>query len=306
MQRAYITKLMELAEKDRNVLHLLSDSGTAYDEMFKGYFPTQCINFGIAEELKVAAAAGLATCGKIPFLFTSGAFLAYRAFEFIRDDICFSNLNVKLVGMGSGLSWSSLGPSHHTTEDVGVLRTLPGLKILSPATPEQLSACVEEAYETNGPVYIRMGMSNEPEYFTKERAFLPCQVLEKGHEITVVSTGTILEEVIKAKELLKKEGTQVNLISISRLKPFDPEPVFSLKGKRIITVEEHNINGGLGSILAEAVAEAGLKVPIKRIGLNDVFASGYGSLFDVRATNSLDGASIARTIKTYLEQGENR
>ena len=107
MQSVYISKLMELAEKDKNVIHMLSDSGTAYDELFRREFPDQYLNFGIAEEEKVAAAAGLATCGKIPFLYTSGAFLVYRALEFIRDDICYQNLNVKIAGMGSGLSFTS-------------------------------------------------------------------------------------------------------------------------------------------------------------------------------------------------------
>ena len=155
MQSAYIGKLMELAEQDARVLHILADSGTGYDEMFRRNFPEQIYNFGISEENMVAAAAGMATVGKIPFVFTAGAFLAYRSLEFIRDDICFQNLNVKIIGMGSGLSWSSLGPTHHTTEDIAVLRSLPNLMILSPATPRQVSECLETAYGHTGPVYMR-------------------------------------------------------------------------------------------------------------------------------------------------------
>lgn len=125
MQSAYIGKIMELAERDNNVLHILADSGTGYDEMFRKNFPGQFYNFGISEENMVAAAAGMATVGKIPFVYTAGAFLVYRAMEFIRNDVCFQNLNVKITGMGSGLAWSSLGPTHHTTEDVAVLRAIP-------------------------------------------------------------------------------------------------------------------------------------------------------------------------------------
>ena len=168
MQRAYLSKLMEIAEKNSNVLHLVADSGTGYDEMFQRNFPLQMFNFGIAEEHMVAAAAGMATAGKIPFVYTAGAFLAYRSLEFIRDDICFQNLNVKVVGMGSGLAWCSLGPSHHTTEDIAVLRAIPNLKILSAATPLQTAACVEEAYQHQGPVYIRIGMNNEKEYYNDQ------------------------------------------------------------------------------------------------------------------------------------------
>ena len=138
MNSAYIGRLMELAEKDKRIVHLLADSGTGFDEVFRRNFPDQIYNFGIAEENMVSAAAGMATVGKIPCVFTAGAFLAYRALEFIRDDVCFQNLNVKIVGMGSGLSWSSLGPTHHTTEDIAVLRSLPKLMILSPATAPSL------------------------------------------------------------------------------------------------------------------------------------------------------------------------
>ena len=159
MQKSYITKLMEIAQKDKNVLHLLADSGTGYDELFVHNFPDQIYNFGIAEENMVGAAAGMATVGKIPFVYTAGAFLAYRSLEFIRDDICLQNLNVKITGMGSGLSWCTLGPTHHTTEDIGILRSLPGLTILSPSTPIQVAECVEEAYNIEGPVYIKIGMN---------------------------------------------------------------------------------------------------------------------------------------------------
>ena len=165
MQSAYIGKLMELAERDSEVLHILADSGTGYDEMFRRNFPEQIYNFGISEENMVAAAAGMAAVGKKPFVFTAGAFLAYRSLEFIRDDICFQNLNVKIIGMGSGLSWSSLGPTHHTTEDIAVLRAIPNLMILSPATPRQVSAYLKMAYEYEGPVYMRIGMNHEREIF---------------------------------------------------------------------------------------------------------------------------------------------
>ena len=240
MQSVYISKLMELAEKDKNVIHVLSDSGTAYDELFRREFPDQYLNFGIAEEEKVAAAAGLATCGKIPFLYTSGAFLVYRALEFIRDDICYQNLNVKIAGMGSGLSWSSLGPSHHTTEDVGILRTIPNLAIFSPSTPNQLEKCMEEAYRITGPVYLRIGMSKEKEFFTKEDASCNYNTINPGNEIVLVTTGSIMEEVASAAELLKESGINATIISAVKLKPFG-DSLFSdlMSAKQIITIEEH-------------------------------------------------------------------
>lgn len=304
MQRAYISKLMELAERDDKVIHVLADSGTGYDELFRTNFPKQIINFGIAEEHMVAAAAGLATAGRIPFVYTAGAFLVYRAYEFIRDDLCFQNLNVKVVGMGSGLSWSSLGPTHHTTEDVAVLRALPNLTILSPATPIQVAACVEEAYRMNGPVYIRIGMNGEKEYFGKDYK-LPArknEVFISGAEITVFTTGSILEEVMDAALLLKEQGILINVVNVYSIKPVDRENILSMAetSNLFFTVEEHNINGGLGSIISETLADKGTGIQNVRVGLKDAFAIGYGTHKEVRKQNGLDAASIAKKITEYM------
>lgn len=302
MQRAYLSKLLEIAEKDKDVLHLVADSGTGFDEMFRRSFPGQMLNFGISEEHMVAAAAGMAAVGKIPFVYTAGAFLAYRSLEFIRDDICFQNLNVKIVGMGSGLAWCSLGPSHHTTEDVAVLRAVPNLRILSPATPLQVSACVEDAYAYRGPVYIRIGMNKEKE-FMENGYHLPKSgqdILKTGGKIAVFSTGSILEDVADAAELLKAQGIDVMVVNVARLKPFDPGYVLHLAGEAdlFVTVEEHTIYGGLGSIIAEILASFGIGKKLLRIGLEDKFAEGYGRTQKaVRKENGLDGEGIADKIK---------
>lgn len=305
MNSAYIGKLMELAEKDRNVVHLLADSGTGYDEMFRRNFPTQMYNFGIAEEDMVSAAAGMATAGKIPFVFTAGAFLAYRSMEFIRDDVCFQNLNVKITGMGSGLSWSSLGPTHHTTEDVSVLRAIPNLMILSPGTPNQVKACLEKAYEYVGPVYIKIGMNHEKEYYDENCTVNDdgMNVLAEGKDAAVFVTGSILEEVMEAASLLQNEGISVTIINVTTIKPFSYKKAIELMNKytKIYSVEEHSIFGGLGSILAETTAYNGLAKKIVPIGLNDCFAEGYGTHKVVRQNNSLDAKSIAKKIKETLQ-----
>lgn len=301
MQRAYISKLMELAEKDAKVMHILADSGTGYDEMFRMNFPKQIYNFGISEEHMVAAAAGMATAGKIPFVYTAGAFLAYRSLEFIRDDVCFQNLNVKIVGMGSGLAWSTLGPTHHTTEDVAMLRAIPNLMILSPATPKQVAACVELAYKHKGPVYIRIGMNNEKEFFADDyqiKEGIP-DVLYQGQDAAIYVTGSILEEAAEAVELLKEDGLQVSLYNIHTIKPFNANNVLesAKRTKCIFSVEEHSIYGGLGSMIAEVLAENGSDAKLHRIGLRDVFATGYGTHKNVRKENGLDAVSIYQKIK---------
>ena len=305
MQSAYIGKLMELAEKDHNVLHILADSGTGYDEMFRRNFPEQIYNFGIGEENMVAAAAGMATVGKIPFVFTAGAFLAYRAMEFIRDDVCFQNLNVKIIGMGSGLAWSSLGPTHHTTEDIAVLRSIPNLMILSPATPKQVAECVEFAYQHVGPVYIRIGMNHEKEFFDETYRLEPAQtdVIREGRDATVYVTGSILEEADKAAELLLADDIHVQLVNVTVVKPLPQEDMIEniKKYSYVFTVEEHNIYGGLGSIVAEVVAYNGLSAKVCPIGIEDVFAAGYGKHAEVRAANGLDAESIYKKIKEKLQ-----
>lgn len=304
MQSAYIGKLMELAEKDPRVLHILADSGTGYDEMFRRNFPKQIYNFGISEENMVAAAAGMASVGKIPFVFTAGAFLAYRSLEFIRDDVCFQDLNVKIIGMGSGLSWSSLGPTHHTTEDVAVLRAIPNLMILSPATPRQAAECLQIAYEHTGPVYLRIGMNHEKEFFEEgyRMSADTNDLIREGSDAVIFTTGSILEEVDEAVSLLEKDDIHAALVNIPVIKPFnEPDVLKKVEGaKMVITVEEHNVYGGLGSMVAEAAAKNGLGVKVKSIGLEDVFASGYGAHKEVRKANGLDAGSICQRIKGYL------
>lgn len=304
MQSAYIGELMELAEKDPNVVHVLADSGTGYDEMFRRNFPSQILNFGIAEEGMVSAAAGMATTGKIPFVYTAGAFLAYRAYEFIRDDICFQNLNVKIIGMGSGLSWSSLGPTHHTTEDIAVLNSIPNLMVLSPATPKQVSECVKAAYNHMGPVYIRIGMNHEKEFYDESYVMrlYGNDVVCDGNDIAIVTTGSVLEEAVEAAELLRKDGISARVVNVATIKPFMYDGFAdNLEKKCVYTVEEHNIIGGIGSILGGCILENDLDLKLRKIGLEDVFAEGYGTHKMVRQRNKLDSWHIYERIRKELE-----
>ena len=300
MQKAYLMALYDLAAKDKRVLSLLADSGTGYDELFKREFPDQLLDFGIAEEHMVGAAAGMASCGKIPFVYTAGAFLAYRSFEFVRDDICLQNLNVKVVGMGSGIAWSTLGPTHHTTEDISVLRALPNLTVFSPACPREVEKTVKAAYEIEGPVYIRIGMNAEPDIYGDDYEFVTGKniQLRSGNDFAVFTTGSIASEALRAVDLLKEQGISASLDQVHTIKPFDEESVIraAKTHKYLVTVEEHNIYGGLGSIVSEVVAEHGLGVKVKRIGLQDTFAKGYGTIAEVRRQNGLDAESFRRRL----------
>ena len=305
MQKTYVMSLYNLIKNDRNVLSCLSDSGTDYDEMIAREFPDQVINFGISENNKVAAAAGLATFGKIPFVYTTNAFIAYRSYEFVRDDVCLQNKNVKLVGMGCGISWSTLGPTHHTTEDISALKALPNLTILSPASPKELEKCIEYAYETEGPMYIRIGMGNEKEIYEDECPFKIGKVstISGGIDATVFVTGSIISEVLIAREKLKEDNFDIKVINVPSLKPFPESDILDECQKQniIISIEEHNIIGGLGSSISDVIATNGINVKLHKIGIQDRFAQGYGTYSEVKKVNELDADGIYRKLFDILK-----
>lgn len=304
MQRAYINTLYHLMGQDKNIVAILSDSGTDYDKMMMADFPEQYINIGIAEQNAVGLASGLAIGGKIPFVFTNGSFLAYRAYEFIRNDVCLQNTNVKIIGMGSGLSISELGPTHHTTEDIAALRAIPNLTVLSPSSPLELSGMMRYAASHAGPVYIRMGMGGERELYPENYEFSIDRhnILSEGEDACLITTGSIASEALDAVSALNECGYSIKLVHVPALKPFSRQSFLSETGSfsKLVSLEEHNIHGGLGSILAEIIAELGLPVRLKRIGLNDCFAKGYGAISELRLANHLDAASIAASIKEFL------
>lgn len=306
MQSSCIGSLLELAEQDKNVLYLTADSGEGgLDLMFRRNFPERAFNFGIAESNMVAAAAGLAASGKIPFVYTAAPFLAYRSFEFIRNDVCLQNLPVKMIGTGSGITVSTLGPTHHTTEDISVLRALPNLVILSPATPRQAFACIKAAYEHPGPVYIRLAMNKEKEYFD-DAYTLPnnkAEILRAGSDVSIFSTGSILEEVMNAAALLEDAGIKAAVVNVPTLKPFDKDAVAEQCEycRLICSVEEHNVLGGLGSMIADTIVEKQKMSKLLKIGFEDRFSTGYGKLPQLRKENGLDAVSIAHRIEEAIE-----
>lgn len=304
MRNTYLKEVYNLAAKDRNVLSLVADNGMIVYDDFRRDFPEQYFNFGISEGHMITAAAGMASCGKIPFAYTIGAFLAYRSFEFIRLDVCLQKMNVKIVGIGAGMSYGYLGPTHHTTEDIAVLRTLPNLTLLSPASAKETKALVNYAYELNGPVYIRLGNNLKEELYPEDVQVIPGKgtILKEGKDIVIFSTGDITYHVMTAAKRLEEEGIHATVISMHTIKPFDSQLVVDMaqRSKKLFTVEEHSIIGGLGSAVAEVLTDNGCDARLKRIGLNDVFAHGYGNQEQVRKTNGLDADGIYNSVKNNL------
>lgn len=303
MRTAYLDTLYELAQKDNRVYALISDNGAIVYDKYRKDLSEQYLNLGISEANMIGMAAGMASCGKIPFAYTIGAFLAYRAFEFIRNDVCLQNQNVKIVGTGAGEVYSALGPTHHSTEDLGGLRALPNLTILCPASPLEVKKATRAAYEHEGPVYLRLGTNREQELYENDYEFEigKAVTLKDGNDITLIGTGSILKDVLDAAEQLSAEGIHARVVDMHTFKPIDKEAIIKAIDEtgRIVTVEDHNIIGGLGSAVAEVIAESGLGTKFKRIGLHD-FSGGYGSYTQVKEINGIGLYEIIKEIKEWI------
>lgn len=303
MRTAYLDTLYDLAKSDKRVYAMISDNGAIVYDKYRKDLPAQYLNLGISEANMLGMAAGMANKGKIPFAYTIGAFLAYRALEFIRNDICLQNQNVKIVGTGAGEVYSALGPTHHSTEDMGGLRSIPNLVIISPASPLEVRKAVKAAYEYVGPVYLRLGTNKEKEIYTADYDFEIGKGVEvcSGDDITIIGTGNILVDVLEVREKFLKEGINIRVIDIHTIKPVDKDIIIKAAKETngIITVEDHNIIGGLGSAVAEVIAESGIGVKFKRIGLMN-FSKGYGTYEQVKDGNGIGKKKIEDAVKEMV------
>lgn len=304
MRTAYLDTLYELAKKDKRVYAMISDNGAIVYDKYRADLPEQYLNLGISEANMVAMAAGMASRGKIPFAYTIGAFLAYRAFEFIRNDVCLQKQNVKIVGTGAGQVYSALGPTHHATEDLGGLRSLPNLTIICPASPMEVRKATLAAYEFEGPIYLRLGTNKEPEIYTEDYPFEIGKgvTVKDGSDVTLIGTGSILFDLLKAAEKMDQEEISVRVVNIHTIKPIDRDIILQAieETGKIMTVEDHNVIGGIGSAVAEVIAESGKGVRFKRIGLND-FSNGYGSYVEVKEANGIGIERICSEVRSFME-----
>ena len=244
-------------------------------DVFKKKFPDRFINMGIAEANMMSTAAGLASCGKIVFASSFAMFAAGRAFEQIRNSICYPNLNVKIGATHAGISVGEDGATHQCLEDMGIMRTLPNMVIINPADDVEAKAAMRAAVEHEGPVYLRFGRLGVPVIFDEDTYKFEIGKgvqLTEGNDVSLVATGLMVEMALKAKELLANEGINARVINIATIKPIDAELLTKAAKETgaIVTCEEHNIIGGLGSAVAEVVCE-NAPVPMERIGTRDVF-----------------------------------
>ena len=288
--------------KDNHQVYFLTgDLGFHVVENIHEDFPTRFINVGVAEQNLIGIAAGLALAGKKVYVYSIIPFITMRCYEQVRDDLCYHNLDVTLIGAGSGLSYGILGSTHFALEDIAILRPLPNLSIFSPADEKEATAGMQELRCYKSPVYIRVGKKNEPVVYqhTNNFKYGKASYLKKGNKIAIITTGTITSEVlIAADKLLKKNGIDSTVIDIHTIKPLDGETIITVAKNHdlIITVEEHGIIGGVGTAIIETLSDSAIFTPIYRIGTTDAFIHEVGTQEYLRKKLGLDGESIYQKI----------
>jgi len=275
-REAYGKALVKLSELNKNVVVLDADlSKSTKTADFKAVSPERFINMGIAESNMMGVAAGLSTCGKIPFASTFAMFAAGRAFEQIRNSICYPKLNVKVCATHAGLTVGEDGATHQSIEDISLMRSIPNMTVINPADAVETEAAILAVAEYNGPCYVRLGrlavsVINDSESYKFEIG--KGVTLAQGNDVTIVATGIMVELALEAKDILSKEGINARVINIHTIKPIDKDLLIKAakETKAIVTAEEHSIIGGLGSAVAEIVTEE-CPVPVLKVGIKDTF-----------------------------------
>ena len=299
MRNAYISALYDIAKTNDQIMSLNADIGAIVFNQFIADFPDRFVNTGVAEQNMISVAAGLASCGKIPFTYTITPFITARTYEQIKVDVCIQNTNVKIVGVGAGLVYSTLGPTHHATDDIAIMKTLPNMKIISPADPIESKMATYAIAEMKGPVYFRIGTAGEPKIYDDDYEFTFGKGVEikSGDDVTLIATGSIVYDTLIAAKELELKGISVRVINIHTIKPLDEDII--LKAARetgsIITIEEHNLEGGLGSSIASVILEKNIHpIKFKRIGLKDEFCSYYGTHQELKSHCGIAKDDIVR------------
>ena len=301
----YGRTLAELARSDGRIVAMTADleKSTALN-LFSREYPERLFNVGIAEQNLFGAAAGMAKSGLIPFASTFAIFACLRAGEQIRTDIAYQNLPVKIIATHAGISFGHAGTTHHCTEDFAVMRAIPNMTVICPADGIETSMAIRACMDINGPVYMRIGRGFEPPCYEDENhafAIGRANVMREGGDITVITCGIGVLQSLNAAATLAEEGIQVRVVNMHTIKPIDREAVIGAAREtgKILTVEEHNVLGGLGDAVASVLAEEGLGIQFRKQGLQDVF-SAIGYAEDLYAHYGLDANGIADQVRLMM------
>ncbi|HJN88307.1 MAG TPA: transketolase C-terminal domain-containing protein, partial [Dehalococcoidia bacterium] len=306
MRDAFFDEINRLAAKNRDVLLLTDDQGAFSLEWLRENLPEQYFNVGVAEQNLISVAAGLALGGKIPIVYGISPFMTLRCYEQVRNDLCCMELPVTIVASGAGYSYGGDGPTHHATQDVAIMRALPDMTILNPSdavstTDFARMACLEPV-----PKYVRIERSTLGKIYDNGHDFSAgLDLLVDGPDLVIISTGIMTHQALQAAEELARRGVAAGVIDLYRLKPVDEEALLEAIGDtpRIVTLEEHSLIGGLGSLVCEILSDHGRPIPVKRIGLPDRYLYKYGSREWLQALVGLDLDSIVNSILGWEPEG---
>ena len=300
----YGKALVELGKKNKDIVVMDADlSCSTQTKMFAKEFPERFFNCGIAEQDLMATAAGLSTVGKIPFVSTFAMFASGRAWEQIRNSICYSKLNVKICATHGGITVGEDGASHQALEDISLMRSIPNMMVIIPADGEETKQAVEFAAQYNGPVYIRIARAELADIFDASYKFNPEKAvkIKEGKDVTIISNGDTLVEVIDCGKILSENGIDAEIIHIPAVKPIDKITVIesAKKTKKVVTVENHSVIGGLGSAVSEVLSE-NCPTLLKRIGINDEFGQS-GKAKDLMEFYGLTAKKLSETITEFIK-----
>jgi transketolase len=306
-RNAYGEALISLGEKYSNLVVLDADlSKSTKTIMFAKKFPGRFLEMGIAEANMITTAAGLASCGKLPFVSTFAVFATGRVYDQIRIDIAYSRANVKIFATHGGISVGKDGVSHQMIEDLALMRVLPNMSVIAPSDATQTRRIVELMAESEGPMYARVGRADAPLIYDKKDLkdikIGKGMLVKDGADVTIIACGTMVDTAIDAHNILLKQGIKARIIDMHTLKPLDTNIVIKCAKETngIITAEEHSIIGGLGSAVAETFVDNGISMPLKRMGIKDVFCES-GAPADLLEKYELNEKYIVKNIKTLLK-----
>lgn len=309
MRDAFITQVYRLARQDRRVMLLSDDFGAPSLDDFRSELSSQYIYMGIAEQNMVSIAAGLALGGKIVFMYGIAPFITERCFEQIKVDLCYMNLPVTAVGVGSGFGYSTAGPTHHTTEDVAIMSSLPGMTVLCPSDSNAASAFAQIAYKTPGPKYVRLERDNYPLLYEQNHDFKDgFSVLQTGQDLIIIATGIMVHQAINVAKELAYNSIEATVIDLYRIKPLNEKLLlpFLKQTSRIVTMEEHVDAGGIGSMVGKILAENGLASTLKCFTVPDRYYFKYSGRQNLLSACGLDVETMNKAILDWLDKKTNQ
>ena len=300
MRDAFLDKLYDLARYDKNLMLLSSDMGAVTLDKYRSDFPRQFLNVGIAEENMMAIASGLALEGKNVYTFAIAPFITARCYEFIKIDLCSMDLPIKIVGVGTGFGYDDAGPTHHSIDDIAIMRVLPNLEILSPADSSITRLMTEYSHTAQHPLYLRLDRKVLPEIespFDMDSGF---RIIKESGWAYIIAIGNMVSKALEYSKKAESNGMgDVGVIDLFRLKPVNKKIDGVIAQKNLVTIEEHLLEGGLGSIISERITDRNLESRLKRLGLKD-FVRGFGGRENMLEVNGISESNVMSALVSHF------